>query len=88
MWDVVHRRVPLRPCPATCSCLHCKDKDAWLDVAESLKLTDEQKCKTMVSRYTASYCSAACNGNNALQALRVVTVFLLCNLHAYAVEPL
>ena len=50
MWEVVNRRVPLRPCPAGCSCLHCKDKDAWLDVAESLKLTDEQKSKTMVAR--------------------------------------
>ena len=50
VWEVIHRKVPLRPCPPTCHCLHCKDKDAWLDVAESLKLTDEQKCKTMLSR--------------------------------------
>ncbi|DBA71038.1 TPA: hypothetical protein ACH3X2_011465 [Trebouxia sp. C0005] len=50
IWDVVHREVPPRHCPVGCHCLHCKDKDAWLDVAESLKLTDEQKCKAMLSR--------------------------------------
>lgn len=54
IWDVVHREVPPRHCPVGCHCLHCKDKDAWLDVAESLKLTDEQKCKAMLSRYIAS----------------------------------
>ncbi|DBB00143.1 TPA: hypothetical protein ACH3X1_013988 [Trebouxia sp. C0004] len=50
IWDIVHREVPPRHCPVSCHCLHCKDKDAWLDVAESLKLTDEQKCKAMLSR--------------------------------------
>ena len=50
VWDVVHRVVPPRQCPPGCHCLHCKDKDAWLDVAEALKLNHEQKCKIIVSR--------------------------------------
>lgn len=50
IWDVVHREVPPRHCPVGCHCLHCKDKDAWLDVAQSLKLTDKQKCKAMLLR--------------------------------------
>ena len=53
IWDIVHRAVPHN--------LHSKDQDAWLDVAESLKLTDEQKCQVMVSRYMscpALFCPA------------------------------
>ena len=50
VWDVVHRSVPGRQCSPSCRCLHCKDKDAWLEVADSLKLTDEQNCKIMHAR--------------------------------------
>jgi len=80
IWDVVHREVPPRHCPVGCHCLHCKDKDAWLDVAESLKLTDEQKCKAMLSRYIASLLARCpvcfpCFGVWASQAPSSVSTF-------------
>ena len=51
--------MPPRQCAPGCHCLHCKDQDAWLDVADSLKLTDEQKCKIMLSR--SVQCCKSCS---------------------------
>lgn len=69
VWDVVHRVVPPRQCAPGCHCLHCKDADAWLDVAEALKLTDEQKCKIIVSRWVCM-CHASASLSDAAGALR------------------
>ena len=69
VWDVVHRVVPPRQCAPGCHCLHCKDADAWLDVAEALKLTDEQKCKIIVSRWVCM-CHASASLSDAACALR------------------
>ena len=73
MWDVVHRVVPPRQCAPGCHCLHCKDKDAWLDVAEALKLTDEQKCKIIVSRCVCMFLSLASFSNAAFAAKCALT---------------
>ncbi|KAK9809124.1 hypothetical protein WJX72_009704 [[Myrmecia] bisecta] len=45
IWAMVHSSAPQSRCPQPCGCLLCKQRAAWLEVAQGLQLTPDQRRK-------------------------------------------
>ena len=45
VWRMVHKTAPPTGCPPGCACFVCRQREAWIDVAEALSLSPQQRRK-------------------------------------------